>query len=273
VITRGADFARELATAIDDQTLVEFRRKYRSAGLFVLDDLLQLSGRTAALQELQHVLDEFEAREVPVLITSRRPPDEIVGLPPALRSRLNGGLVLTVCSPGIAAREKILHRTAAQLGIVLSPAAAHLLAEKISRTAGELRGVLSELLVELNSTSDGQKSQPIEAEDVRRFLSKHSATHRPKLNQISALVAKYYGLTPSTLATPSRRRQVVLARAVAIYLGRTLCGSSLKSLGKHFGGRDHSTALHNFRQIETRLAHDSQLSGAVEHLSSLLSAA
>ena len=84
VLTRGADFSRELAAAIDDQTLDEFRRKYRDAGLFILDDLLQLSGRTAALQELQHLLDEFEAREVPVLITSRQPPAEVVGLPPAL---------------------------------------------------------------------------------------------------------------------------------------------------------------------------------------------
>ncbi|HEY2828254.1 MAG TPA: DnaA/Hda family protein, partial [Pirellulales bacterium] len=264
VFTRGADFARELAEAVNHGSVAEFRTKYREAAALVLDDLLQLTGRRPALLEFQNMLDALEVRGTPVLITSRRPPADVAELPPALRSRLSAALVVTLSSPGMAARQKILNQFAAQREIVLSPAAVNLLAEKIAGTAADLRGVVTELEMETGA----QDAKAVGLDAVRRLLSQRR-THMQAgatLKQVSALVAKYYGLTPSALSSPSRRQQVVLARAMAIYLGRSLCGASLKTLGKHFGGRDHSTVLHNYRQILNRLAGDPQLSGAVESL-------
>jgi chromosomal replication initiator protein len=276
VCTHGAEFARELATAVDRDAVAEFRTRYRSAGVFVLEDLLQLTGRRAALLELQHLLDVLEDREAPVVITSHRPPAEVAELPPALRSRLSGGLAVAVSSPGIAARQSILERWAAARGITLSTPAAKLLAEQLNVTAAELRGTLTELEMAARTQGKPQNhtdvvdAPQIDVQHVRRFLLHRRAQRRPSLKQVSTLVAKYYGLKPAVLGSPSRRRQVVLSRAVAIYLGRTLCGASLKALGKHFGGRDHSTALHNFRQLQHRLAHDAELSGTVATLQRLL---
>jgi chromosomal replication initiator protein len=263
---RGTDFAHELATAVNQERVEEFRTKYRGVGMFVLEDLWQLTGHRAALQELQHLLDELEAREVPVLITSRLPPAEFAELPPALRSRLKGGLIVKVSPPGTAARQKILQRWAAARGISLSVPACRLLAEKLNLKAPELRGIVTELEMEQRCRGTHHGTLAIELDVVRKFLSHRRAQRRPSLNQVSVLVAKYYGLKPPVLSSPSRRRQAVLARAMAIYLARTLCGASLNAIGKHFGGRDHSTVLHNFRQLQGQLAHDAQLSGAVDHL-------
>jgi chromosomal replication initiator protein len=266
VCTRGADFARELAAAVDKDTMSQFRAKYRTCGMFILEDVLQLLGRAGALQEFQHLLDALEARDTPALITSHRPPAEVAQLPPALRSRLSGGLVVAVSSPGTAARQVILGRWAASQGVVLSTAGAKLLAERLNGTAAELRGAVRELEMEATSRDQHNSTKPIDLEHVRRYLLHRRASCQPSLSQITTVVAKYYGLTPRALSSPSRRRQVVLARAMAIYLGRVLCGASLKSLGNHFGGRDHSTALHSFRQLQSRLGHDSALSGTVDTL-------
>jgi chromosomal replication initiator protein len=268
----GADFARQLAAAVDSENVAEFQFRYRTADLLVLEDLTQLSGRRAALLELQHTLDALEAREAQAVITCRVPLSELKGLPAALRSRLNGGLVARLSAPGVEAREIILRRLADARGMAISPAAIRLLAERLNVTAAELRGVVMELEVEKaegrrqkaenNESSfsrDAESAERSEAGDietaeidielVRRYLAARQMRFRPTIKQICAVVAKFYGLTPAKVCSSSRRQQTVLARSLAIYLGRVLSGLSLQALGKHFGGRDHTTALHSYRSI------------------------
>jgi chromosomal replication initiator protein len=287
----GADFARELADAVHRQSMSDFRDRYRMADLFVLDDLQQLNGRRAAWEELQHTLDALEAREATAVITSRTVPDQMADLPAALCSRLNRGLVISVSAPGIAARQDILQRLAAQRNISLSAEAATSFAEALNVTASELRGhfIKLELSVQANHKPTQQESTAnaaqanhadfsplaspsasIELPDVRRYLSQLRSQHRPSLKQISTVVAKYYGLKPSAISSASRQRQLVLARSMAIYLGRTLCDASLKTLGQHFGGRDHTTALHSFRQVRDSLPLDTELNAAVNVLQTVL---
>jgi chromosomal replication initiator protein len=267
VYIHGADFARDLAAAVDGEATAVFRQRFRTVGLFVLDNLSSLVNRRATLEELQHTLDELESREATVMITCDRPPQEMADLPPALRSRLCGGLIVKLSTPGIAARRRIVERLATTRGMSLSPEAAKLLAERLNVTAPELRGHLAKLA--LGVRIDGNANH-FEAQDVRRYLSHGNSQRRPNLQQITAAVAKHYGLKPAAMSSSSRRRQVVFARAIAIYLGRTLCNASLKTLGKHFGGRDHTTALHSFRKLQSRLESDAELTSTLEHLQQTL---
>jgi len=108
---------------------------------------------------------------------------------------------------------------------------------------------------------------------AKQFLAIRQPVYRPQLKDVSSAVAKLYGLKTATLTSSSRRRQVVLARSVAIYLGRILGGASLAALGRFFGGRDHSTALHSCRSIERRLSRDADLRGIIGTLERMLSAA
>ena len=201
-------------------------------------------------------------------MTSRVPVDEIKDLPPALRSRLSGGLTVHLAPPSIAVRASDSRSSWRQSrGILISPAAIRLLAESSKLTVSECRGALLEL--EMNS----QASQPreIDLEQVRRYLSSKRNRHWLGPKRVTALVAKFYGLKSAALVGPSRRRQVVLARSVAMYLCRSAGDMSLEVLGRHFGGRDHTTALHSCRSIESQLQHDFELRGAVETLQRSLS--
>jgi chromosomal replication initiator protein len=263
----GADFVRDLATAIDRGEQASFRKRFRQAELFVLDGLTQLDGRRAALGELLYTLDELEAREATVVITSRVPLGAIKDLPPALCSRLNGGLTVHLAQPSVAVRQAILKRMAARRGILISSAAIELLAESSKLSVSECRGALLELAM----NSQAAEPREIDWDVVRRYLSAGRGRHWPGPKRVTALVAKFYGLKSAALVGPSRRRQVVLARSVAMYLCRSAGSMRLEALGRHFGGRDHTTALHSCRSVESRLQHDFELRGAVETLQRSLS--
>lgn len=285
VLVDGADFARDLAAAIDRNQEREFRQRYRGADMVVLDGLAQLAGRRAALREFVHTMDVLEAREVPVVVTSKALPGEMAELPPALRSRLSGGLVVPLAPPGVAARQAIVRRAAADRSVSMSPAAVKLLAESLNLNAAALESALTEFMGGLfamdhrcavpscsprtHGTIEGN-TVSIDVDDVRCYLATRRTRSQPSLKRITALVAKFYGLRPSQLCGPSRRRPLVLARSVAIYLARVLTGSSFEALGRYFGGRDHTTALHSCQTVQRCLANDTALRDAVQALQRIL---
>jgi chromosomal replication initiator protein len=266
VATTGADFVREVAAAIDTNTLTEFRDRYRSADFVVFEDMTDLVERRAAQRELIHLLDALELREVPVVVTSRMPPNEIADLPPALRSRLSGGLQVSLAPPGLAARVEIIRRLAAIREINIDATAMQLLAEKLDGTVPELQGALNELAT--NATG----GETIDVDETRRYLARRRTRSQPSVAAITKVVAKYYGVKPAKLSSPARSQQVSLARGIAIYLGRQLTDQSLQSLGKHFGNRDHSTVLYSYRKLEKQLETDLELRTAISKLRSLLAA-
>jgi len=270
--TTAADFARELSAAIDAQAVNDFQMRYRSTSLLVVEDLGQLCPKRAALLEFQHTLDALEAREALVVVTSHAPPAEISGLPPSLSSRLASGLIVTLSAPGIAARRVLIERLAASRGVQLSADALRLLTEKLTGSAVQLQGAMMELAAVVPA-ADPPATIIVDLAAAKQFLSDRRPACRPHLNEVGSAVAKFYGLKTAVLASSSRRRQIVLARSVAIYLGRMLAGASLAALGRHFGGRDHTTALHSCRSIERRLPRDPELRGAIGTLEQMFSAA
>jgi chromosomal replication initiator protein len=271
VCTNAADFARELAAAIDGETVAEFQAKHRSADMLVFEDLAQLFGRRAALVEFQHTLDALEAHEAQVIVTSCAPPADISGLPAGLVSRLSSGLVVMLSPPASAARRVLLERFVAAYGIQCGAPTLGLLTEKLRGTAPQLKGAIMELAAWLGS-ANREKTLVVELDQAKRFLASRRGGLRPHLKDVGLAVAKFYGLKAAALASSSRRRQVALARSVAMYLGRLLAGASLAALGRHFGGRDHTTALHSCRSIERRLLRDAELRGALGTLERMLSA-
>jgi chromosomal replication initiator protein len=121
----------------------------------------------------------------------------------------------------------------------------------------------------LNSSEDSKAfggARSIDARAVRQWLADRRLQLRPSLRTIAKLAAKYFGLRVAELTSPSRRRAVVQARGIAMYLGRQLTAKSLEQLGNHFGGRDHTTVLHNYRSIEARLCSDPTTRRAVSDI-------
>lgn len=266
----AADFARQCTAAIEDDTLAAQRAQWRDADLVVLDDLGQLGGKATPQQELKLLLDALDDDGPQLVLTSRLAPAEMSTLSVPLIGRLQAGLSLPLALPAAEARLALLKHYAASRAIELDPAAARELAGALTGAAPELFGALLELHVTQKTDPHATPGSAIGLEAVRTYLASREVRQEPNLRGITSLTAKYFGLKVADLTSPSRRRVVVLARGVAMYLARELTGKSLEQVGSHFGGRDHTTVLHSYRNTEERLRSDPDTRRAVNELRSML---
>ncbi len=265
VYATAAEFSQSLNAAIDANTTAEFRRRMRGASLLVVEDLTQFASRRVAQQELVHTLDAILDNNGQAIFTSRAVPEKIPGLSPALCSRLASGLAVPLVPPAAAARLACIQRIAELRGVALPTAAARILATGLMSRRPNYSAPSPSL--HLQSELDGQ---PIDPARVRRWLAERQLRLRPSLRTIARLSAKYFGLRVAEFTSPSRRRSVVQARAVAMYLARQLTGKSLEQVGTHFGGRDHTTVLHNCRSIDLRVRGDPTTRRAVADIRKML---
>lgn len=251
VVLTASEFAGQYAEAIEQRTVDAWRDKLREADLFVLEDLGQIAAKSLVQTELLHALDALADREAVVVVTSRLAPKEMAALAPALQSRLMGGLCVPLAPPSTAARQAILLALAVSKRIVLDERMAQTLAQALEATAPELAGALAQL--ELLARA---QQKPLDASTVEQFLAKRESAKPPSLQGIATQTARYFTLRVAELKSSSRRRAVVAARDVAMYLARQMTGKSLKQIGEYFGGRDHTTVLHGCRKTENLIQSD-----------------
>jgi chromosomal replication initiator protein len=261
VYTTAVDFARELADAIETQAVVDLRTLYRRASLLVFEDVGRLAEKPAAQIELIGTLDAILRAGGQIVVTASIAPAELRNLMPALQSRLLAGLAVPLSPPGAGARLAILRQLAELREIDLAEPVAQVLADGLSSTVPELLGALVQL--DVPARMDGKM---IDAEAVRRYLAKRRGERELQLPDIATAAARYFSLKLADLRGPGRRRPVVTARDVAMFLTRCLTGTSLQQIGQYFGGRDHTTVLHGCRKTESLLKSDPIIRQAIEKL-------
>jgi chromosomal replication initiator protein len=255
------DFARERNEAFETQAVEDFRARYRGVHLAVFEDIGELAAKPGAQEELISTIDEIIQRGGQVVVTASCSPQEIAGFSPALQSRLVAGLCVPLALPGPDARLAILERWSNLREVEMADSILKLLAEGLAGTVPELLGAMLQLEV---PARHGRR--PIDARHIRDFLSRRDTALRPKLRDIASLTARHFALRLSDLRGPSRRRPVVAARDVAMYLCRQLTRETLDRIGEYFGGRDHTTALHACRKAEEMLEVDPAIRQAVDQL-------
>jgi chromosomal replication initiator protein len=267
VCTTAVDFARELADAIETQTVDEFRAKHRGAAMLVVEDLGQLatrkSGKLSAQEELLHTLDALVAEDRWVVVTASVAPWELPGIVPMLQSRLTGGLAVRLAPPGPETRLALLQQLASLRDIELPEPVAQFLADGLSGTARDLAGALLQLAMP-------EETGTLDLAAARQYLAERRRGHRPSLHEIALATARHFSLRLSDLRSPSRQRALVAARGVAVYLARHLAGQRLEEIGRYFGGRDHTTVMHSYRTTKKLIESDPAIQAAVEQLQTAL---
>ena len=244
----AVDFAREMADAFETQAVEDFRSGYRGVNLAVFENLGELAAKPAAQEELIRTLDAVIQRGGQVVATASSAPQEIAGFSPGLQSRLSAGLCLPLALPGPDTRLAILKRWSDLREVEIAGPILKLLAEGLVGTVPELLGATLQLEIPAR-----EAGRPINAHQIRDYLSERDSTLRPKFRDIATLTARHFSLRLGDLRGTSRRRPVVAARDVAIYLCRQLTRESLGRIGEYFGGRDHTTVLHACRKTEELL--------------------
>ena len=196
-----------------------------------------------------------------MVVTTQQPPAAMAQLEAGLRDRLSSGLTVRLQLPGVEARLELLRQAASQQSSPIDPLQLEQLAHKVEGTVPQLFRAVTEHALSTEQRLTNQAG-----------LSVDAARPPLKLKQIVAVVARYYSLTQAAMCSAARRKSLVHARGVAIYLARTLTELSYSQIGQALGRRDHTTIMHAKRTLEKRLAHDAATQQDVEELKRILTA-
>ena len=270
--TNGIDFAREHARAVHTHSLPGFRKKYFSFDLLVIDDVQVLKTRTSAQQTLSLIIDTFCEQGRMLIVCTDELPLESSGLDARLASRLMGGLQVQIATPGEAAREELVRLLSDQHGVVLDSATQKSLINEVGPTGPKLKTVpeMRSAVLRLRAQAD-LEARDICRSDVERFFADDPKNSLLSLRDIAMAVSRRLNIRLSDMKSSSRRRYVVRARNIAIYLCRLHANKSYREIGLYFGRRDHSTIMHAFNKIKSDLASDNSVRLVVEEVNTKLS--
>ena len=267
IVASCATFTNEFIAALTSQKIDRFRDRYRSADALLIDDIQFLSEKERTQEEFFHTFNDIYNREQQLVLTSDAPPKAIEGLSERLVSRFRLGLVVQLEAPDLETRVAIINRKLLSREISLDPAVVEQIALRINDNVRELEGAV--LRVESMVRHEGIEAT---AENVNAALNEifGQETKRIDLGTIEEQVCEYFSVTPEQLRSSRRTRSIVLPRQISMYLCRLLTGCSLGEIGKHFGGRDHTTVMHSIDKIRTAIGTDSTLRRDLESIESKL---
>lgn len=259
----GEEFTNEIIEAIRYKTTEEFRKKYRSMKILMIDDIQFIGGKDKVQEEFFHTFNAVQKSGGQILLTSDQLPQEIQGLEDRLRSRFEGGLTIDIQQPNFELRTAILLIKANNNGLKLPMDVAQLIAANLQSTRG-LEGFLTRLLVESRT-----KNEQVTVEMAQRLLGEVKKDQPKedifKYNPGTMLVtvADVFSIKISQLKGRLRKKELVLPRHIAMYLMRVDLNIPLDDVGKLLGGRDHTTVMHAVEKITNILPNDERLRGAL----------
>ncbi|MBD3349540.1 MAG: chromosomal replication initiator protein DnaA [Candidatus Eisenbacteria bacterium] len=262
-------FMNELITSIQRGTTLEFRDKYRSKDILLIDDVQFLAGKESTQEEFFHTFNALYLAHKQIVLTSDRPPKQISTLEERLVSRFESGLVTDIQPPDLETRIAILHEKAELDGISIPNDVIHLVANSVTSNIRELEGSLVRLLA-FSSLTGSEITVELAREVLSEFLGKPKGPI--SVARIQQAVAETYGVPVEKMKARGRASQIALARQVAMYLARELTHLSLAQIGEQFGGRDHTTVLHAHRKVTGLVEDGGQVQRDIENLRRVLRA-
>ncbi len=248
-------FTNELVTAIRLGSTEQFRAKYRTSDVLLLDDVQFLAGKPTTQEELFHTFNALHSTGRQVVLASDRPPKAISTLESRLRSRFEWGLTADIQAPNLEVRLAILQAKVAAQGMVVPDAVLERIATLVPSNVRELEGALTRVVAHASLSDTAMTAEVAEA--ILADMMPPKVQVEPEV--VLALVAKTFGLSVSDITGSSRKKELVQARQVAMYLLRKVLDLSFAHVGDLLGGKDHATAMYSVRKVTELLEEDEDL--------------
>ncbi len=264
-ISTGESFTNEFQLALAGSSMDSFKARFRRADVLLVDDVQFLERKTRTEEEFFHTFNTLHEAGAQLVLTSDRPPRDLQALEDRLRERFEAGLVADIHPPDLSTRLTILRKRAQQDEIELpEQEALEVIARRVALNVRALEGALIRIVA--FSSLTGRPLTAELADEVLDNLHPRPASTPRSLSDIQTAACQHFGLSPEELLSPSRAARVAWPRQVAMYLARELTAESLPAIGRHFGGRDHTTVLHALRRTQQRISADATSREAVENL-------
>jgi len=243
------NFMNELINAIRFEKTQDFKEKYRSVDLLLIDDIQFLAGKERTQEEFFHTFNALYESQKQIVITSDCPPRQIPTLEERLRSRFEWGLMADIQPPDLETKIAILRKKAEAERVELPQDVAFFISSKIKSNIRELEGSLVRLTA-FSSLTGRRIDLDMAKETLKDLLEDKSRS--VTVDAIQKMVANYFKIKPTDLKSKNNSRAISFPRQVAMYLCKSLTDQSLAAIGQTFGGKHHSTVIHAIRKVEKR---------------------
>jgi len=261
-------FTNEFINSIRDNKTVEFRNKYRSVDVLLIDDIQFLAGKEQTQEEFFHTFNTLHEESKQIVISSDRPPKEIPTLEDRLRSRFEWGLITDITPPDLETRIAILRKKAKADGLDIPNEVMAYIANQIDSNIRELEGALIRV-VAYSSLVNKDMNTELAAEALKDIMP-NAKPRIITILDIQKAVGEHFHMRLEDFSAKKRTKSIAFPRQIAMYLSRELTNFSLPKIGEEFGGRDHTTVIHAHEKISTLLKEDQALQQDLKQIKSLL---
>jgi len=263
-------FTNEFIDAIQNNTLIRFRKRYRQADVLLIDDIQFLADKGRTQEEFFHTFNTLFDGHKQIVLSSDRPPSEIASLETRLVSRFEWGLTAELQAPDVETRVAILRKKAQSMQMTLSDEILQFLAERIRTNVRRLEGALMRV-ASFVSLNDGLPPNREKIEHLLKDILNEEARRAITIEQIQKRVAEHFDVRLADMTSKRRPANIAFPRQIAMFLARELTKNSLNEIGEAFGGRDHGTVLHAHRLVKDRISKDERTRQIVSFLDGQLS--
>lgn len=261
-------FMNEMITSIQEGRMNDFRTRYRTVDVLLVDDIQFLAGKDRTQEEFFHTFNALHELNRQIVISSDRPPKEIPTLEDRLRSRFSWGLIADIQAADFETRVAILKSKVGSYARLVPEDVLSFIAHKIQKNIRELEGALIRVIAHASLNRE-----TINVEMAAKLLQDvipSSEARTLSVDTISRAVASYYHISLEEMKGKRRDKHIVFPRQVAMFLIREETASSLPAIGQAFGGRDHTTVLHSYEKINTESREDQRLQSDLRKIREIL---
>lgn len=256
-------FAIDFVNAIQNGKIQEFSSFYRSIDVLIIDDIQFFSGKEKTQEEIFHIFNTLHQSNKQIILSADRPIKDIKGIEDRLISRFNWGLSADIQPPDYETRKAIILSKLQQNGVILDDAVIEFIATNVTENVRELEGCIVKLLAA--QSLDNRDIDLAFTKSTLKDIIRHT-TKQLTLDTIEKGVCSYFSITSNDLKGKSKKKEIAVGRQIAMYLAKVLTDSSLKTIGLHFGGRDHSTVIHAVSTISKRVEQISEERKRIEEI-------
>ncbi len=263
IYIKGEDFTNQMIDSLSRQAMGEFRDKYRSCDVLLIDDIQFIAGKTSTQEEFFHTFNALHEAGKQIIMTSDRPPREIKTLEDRLKTRFEWGLIADIQPPDLELRTAIIKKKADQVNVSIPDDVLTFLSENLRSNIRQIEGAIKKL---------GAKSfltgRHVTMELARSCISELLGGAEPvtvTVDKIFTAIYKKYNIKREDIVGPKRTKDIAIARHITVYIIRSVTDMSLPNIGKIIG-RDHSTVMSSIETVEKRMAQDGVFRAEMEEM-------
>lgn len=259
-------YATELVESIQNNTVNNFKEKYRKYDLLIMDDIQFFSGKEKIQEEFFHLFNSLYDSNKQIVFSSDRPPSHIPNLEDRLVSRFEGGMIVDIARPDYESRLAILSTKSRTLNFEVDKETIDYIANNVKENIRELEGVLNAVICQSQL-----RNRPLSQQEIRSLIKTNISPQKTvSIKDVIKVVSDFYNIEEKTLYEKTRRKEVVKPRQIAMYILREDFDTSYPYIGQKLGGRDHTTVIHACDKIKNDLKKDDNLVREIENIKNII---